>query len=70
MYAKDVKNQQREVPAVLNAISKIVVVKSSMNCTHLCVGLSQRCNVFPYYCKICDNIKQQPCIVAVYWSLE
>ena len=30
MYAKDVKNQQREVPAVLDVINKIAVVKSSM----------------------------------------
>ena len=39
------KNQQREVPEVLDEINKIELVKSSMNCTYLCVGLSRRCNV-------------------------
>ena len=52
-------NQQREVPEVLDAIKKTAVVKSSMHCTYLCVGLSQRCNFCPYYWKICDNIKQK-----------
>ena len=32
IYAKIRKNQQREVPAVLGAINKIAVVKSSMEC--------------------------------------
>ena len=70
MYAKYVKNKLHECLAVYGVINKIAVVKSSMNCTYLCVGWSQRCNVCPYCWKICDNIKQQPCIVAVYRSLE
>ena len=70
IYAKYVNNKQREGMAVYNTINKIAVVKSSMNRTYLCVGWSRICNVFPYCCKICDNIKQQPCIVAVYRSLE
>ena len=70
MYAKYVNNQQREVLAVYDAINKISVVKSSMNSTYLSVGWSQRCNVCLYCWKVCDNVKQQPCIVAVYRSLE
>ena len=70
MYAKYVNNQQLEGLAVYDAINKIAVVKSSMNCTYLCVGWSQRCNVFLYCWKICDNIQQQPQIVAFYRSLE
>ena len=70
MYEKYVKNQQHEGLAVYDAINKISVVKSAMNCTYLCVCLSQIYNVCLYCWKICDNIKQQPCKVAVYWSLE
>ena len=70
MYAKYVNNQQREGLAVYDTINKIAVVKYSMNCTYLYVCWSRRCNVRLYCWKICDNIKQQPCIVAVYWSLD
>ena len=48
MYCKYVNNQQREGPALLNAINKIAVVQLSMNCTYHCVGRGRRRNVCPY----------------------
>ena len=41
-----------------------------MNRIYLCVSWWRRRNVCPYCWKICNKIKQQPWIVAVYWSLE
>ena len=41
-----------------------------MNRTYLCFGRRRRRNVRPYCWKICDKRKQQPWIVAFYWSLE
>ena len=70
MYAKYVNNQQHEERAVKNGINKIALVKSSMNCTYLCVSWSLRRNVCPYCWKICDKIKRQPLIVVVYRLLK
>ena len=66
MYAKYVNNQQREGPTVNKNINKIVVVKSSMNHTYLCVNWWRRRNVRPYFWKKRDKIKQQRWILAVY----
>ena len=70
MYAKYVNNQQREGPAVNNNINKIEVVKFPMNRTYLLVSWWRGRNVRRIVGKICDKIKQQLWMVAVYWSLE
>ena len=69
IYAKYVNNQQCEGTAVNDKINKIAVVKFSINCTYLCFIWWRRRNVRQNCWKICDKIKQQTWIVAVYWSL-
>ena len=51
IYAKYVNNQQREGLAVNDKINKTAVVKSSTNCTYLCVSWWRRRNVRPYFWK-------------------
>ena len=76
-FLKQLANQIRantmtifEELEVNKKIEKIAVVKSSMNCTYPCVSWWIRRNICPYCWKHCDKRKQQPWIVAVYWSLE
>ena len=67
MYAKYGNNQQCRGPAVNDAINKIAVVFFEL--TSVLVyekGETFACIVG----RICDEIKQQPWIVVVYWLLE
>ena len=55
MYAKDV-NQQRVEPALIDAINKIALVKSSMECHLPLDWFIAEMQCLPILLEICDNI--------------
>ena len=55
MYAKDV-NQQRVEPAVIDAINKITLVKSSMEFHLPLCRFIAKMQCLPVLLEICDNI--------------
>ena len=60
MYAKDVKNQQREVLAVIDPINKIAVVKTSMECHLPFLSVDHEYATFALIVfRVCDKRKRQ-----------